>query len=79
MQGRVAVVRRAIMVTGATKYFWRAPRMLLAAQARPGGRSQNYDSRDWAAMFAGRAPILRVVTGWGRAALGEGASGRPGG
>jgi Phosphotransferase enzyme family len=73
------LVRRAMMVTGAAKYFWLAPRMLLAAKAQPGGRSQNYDSRGWAAMFAGRAPILRVVTGWAQAALDAGASGRPGG
>lgn len=73
------VVRRAIMVTGAAKYFWLAPRMVLAARAEPGGPSQNYDSRGWAAMFAGRAPILRVVTGWARAVLDAGASGRPGG
>ena len=65
------VVRRAIMVTGAAKYFWLAPRMVLAARTMPGG-SQNYDSRDWASMFAGRAPILRLVTDWARHALGSG-------
>jgi hypothetical protein len=58
----------AMKVAGAAKYFWLAPRMLLAAQTpRPGKRG--YDGRDWAEMFAGREPVLSVVARWGREAL----------
>lgn len=60
----------AIRVTGAAKYFWLAPRMLATAAADPGGRRHSYDGRDWAAMFAGRAPVLELVVAWGRAVLG---------
>ncbi|MBO3741798.1 aminoglycoside phosphotransferase [Actinoplanes sp. NEAU-H7] len=54
--------RRAVMVTGAAKYFWLAPRMLTSAWSQPRGRG--YDTRDWESMFAGRAPMFEVVVDW---------------
>lgn len=63
-----AVVNEALMVTGAAKYFWIAPRLLTAAQAQQ-QRQTSYDTRDLDARFAGRAPILAVVARWARAAL----------
>lgn len=62
-----ATIRRAILVTGAAKYYWLAPRML--AMARQQGSRANYDNRDMAAMFAGRAPVLEQVTRWARSVL----------
>ena len=62
-----ATVDRAIKLTGAAKYYWLAPRMLTAA-ARGAGRGI-YDSRDTAAVFAGRAPVLSLVTRWAREVL----------
>lgn len=62
-----ATVARAIKVTGAAKYFWMAPRMVMAA-----GRTQNgrgYDTRSPAAMIQGRAPVLDVVSRWAREVL----------
>jgi hypothetical protein len=54
--------RRAIMLTGAAKYFWLAPRMLSMAGDAPRGRG--YDTRDWQSMFAGRAPMFELVVDW---------------
>jgi hypothetical protein len=62
-----ATIMRAIRLTGAAKYTWLAPRMLLAAAQ--GARKGGYDSRDTAAVFAGRAPVLALVTRWARSAL----------
>lgn len=60
------VVRRAIRVAGAAKFFWMAPRMLASAAQplTPAG----YDKRDVAERFAGRAPILEVVADWAESA-----------
>lgn len=68
--GRVvdtATIRHAIMLTGAAKYYWLAPRMLAAASRQDG--HVVYDSRDVATIFAGRAPVLQQVIRWARAAL----------
>jgi hypothetical protein len=57
------LIRRAIKTTGAAKYFWLAPRMLIyAAQQNP--RQAAYDKRPAEAMFTGRAPILTAVAAW---------------
>ncbi|AGL17449.1 phosphotransferase [Actinoplanes sp. N902-109] len=61
------LVDRAIRITGAAKYYWLAPRMLMMVMSG-GPRKGAYDSRDAAAMFAGRAPLLRLVADWARAA-----------
>jgi Phosphotransferase enzyme family len=64
-----ATVRHAIMLTGAAKYYWLAPRML--AMARQQHSRASYDSRDLAAMFAGRAPVLEQLTRWAHSALSQ--------
>jgi hypothetical protein len=68
MHGAVGedLVRRAVRVTGAAKYFWLAPRMLASAWARP--RVAGYDTRDWVEMFAGRAPMFEVIVEWASSA-----------
>jgi len=62
-----ATIEHAIRVTGAAKYFWLAPRMVLAA-GRP-RRGTGYDTRGVAAMIEGRAPVLEVVARWAREVL----------
>jgi hypothetical protein len=63
-----ADARQAIMITGAAKYFWLAPRMLIALRDNPGGRGA-YDRRDIGAIFAGRAPVLAQVAAWSKSVL----------
>jgi len=62
-----ATITHAIRLTGAAKYFWLAPRMVLAAGRDLTGTG--YDTRGIAAMIEGRAPVLEVVSRWARAAL----------
>jgi hypothetical protein len=62
-----ATVRHAIQVTGAAKYYWLAPRMLIQAANTP--RKGAYDNRELAETFTGRAPVLSLITRWARTAL----------
>jgi len=62
-----ATIMHAIRVTGAAKYFWLAPRMVMAAGHDRNG--QGYDTRGPAAMIRGRAPVLDVLSRWAREVL----------
>jgi hypothetical protein len=62
-----SLVQRAIMVTGAAKYFWLAPRMIDSLTRDR--LATSYDSRGWPERFAGRAPVLEVVARWAGEAL----------
>jgi hypothetical protein len=66
MRGTVApdVVRHAIRVTGAAKFFWLAPRMVASAGEAATTNGYSYDGRDMAERFIGRAPILGVLVDW---------------
>jgi hypothetical protein len=70
LDGAVAddVVRRAIVTTGAAKYFWLAPRMVMAAGSG-WSRKPGYDRRGIEDMLAGRRPVLEVVSRWAQEAL----------
>jgi hypothetical protein len=61
-----ATVRSAIYTTGAAKYFWLAPRMVMAASAPP--RTAAYDRRGQQERLAGRAPMFEVVLRWAASA-----------
>jgi hypothetical protein len=61
-----ATVRQAIRTAGAAKYFWLAPRMVMAAAAAP--RAAAYDSRGLQEMLAGRAPVFEAVLRWAASA-----------
>ncbi|GAA1648516.1 aminoglycoside phosphotransferase [Actinoplanes couchii] len=58
------VVRRAIRVTGAARFFWLAPRMVASVAQAVNNNGYTYDSRDQAERFAGRAPILQKLADW---------------
>jgi hypothetical protein len=58
------VVRRAIRVTGAARYFWMAPRMVASAGRAATTNGYGHDQRDAAERFGDRAPILQVVADW---------------
>jgi hypothetical protein len=63
-----ATAAHAIRVTGAAKYFWLAPRLVIAAR-HAHAPTNGYDTRDPAAMIAGRAPVLAVIARWAERAL----------
>ncbi|MFI5934504.1 hypothetical protein [Actinoplanes sp. NPDC051494] len=58
------VVRRAIRVTGAARFYWLAPRMVAAVEQAVSTNGYSYDNRDRAQQFADRAPIFQVVADW---------------
>jgi hypothetical protein len=66
MRGTVQpdVVRRAIRVTGASRLFWLAPRMVAAVGGLAGHNGYTHDNRDMAQLLAGRAPVLHKLAAW---------------
>lgn len=60
------VVEAAVRTCGAAKYFWLAPRMVMAASAP--ARKAAYDSRGLEGMLAGRAPVFEVLVRWAASA-----------
>lgn len=62
-----ATIAHAIRATGAAKYFWLAPRMVMAAGNTTTGKG--YDTRGPAAMIEGRTPVLEVLARWARQAM----------
>jgi len=60
------VVEAAIRTCGAAKYFWLAPRMVMAASVP--ARKPGYDGRGLEAMLAGRAPVFEVLLRWAASA-----------
>jgi hypothetical protein len=64
-RGLGADAGEAFRLTGVTKYFWLAPRMLGQA-ASAAGLPRTYDTRDLEAVFAGRRPVLELLARWFR-------------
>ncbi|MFI5838767.1 hypothetical protein ACIA8K_03500 [Catenuloplanes sp. NPDC051500] len=58
------MVRRAIRVMGAARFFWLAPRMVASAGETATTNGYSYDSRDMSERFAGRAPVFEVLAEW---------------
>jgi hypothetical protein len=56
----------AVMLAGAAKYFWLAPRMITQLEE---SIATNYDTRAAAEMFAGRRPVLELLASWARRTL----------
>lgn len=57
-------VRRAIRVTGTSRFFWLAPRMVASVGGPVTTNGYTYDTRDLAERFAARAPILHRLAAW---------------
>jgi hypothetical protein len=64
-RGLGADVDEAFRLTGVTKYFWLAPRMIGQA-AEAASQPRTYDTRAIGAMFEGRRPVLELLARWFR-------------